>query len=57
MQVGGCKAQQGLLPGTRGVTNPGSSRMVLESPGIESETLVGERDWTPADDLEYHGAR
>ena len=57
MQSGGCKAQRGPPPRTQGVTNLVSSRVVLESPGIESDTLVGERDQTPVDDLEYHGAR
>ena len=57
MQGEGCKAQQALLPWSRRVTKPNFSRMVLESPGRGSETLVGERVWPFVGDLEYHGAR
>ena len=48
---------RGLLQGPKELQIQSSSRTALESPGIASDTLVGERDWTPDDDLEYHGAR
>jgi hypothetical protein len=41
----------------KGVTNLISSGKILERSTIESDSLVRERDQTPAVDLEYHGAR
>ena len=46
-----------VLHEPKGVTNLAASRILLERGTIAGDSPVGESGQTPANDLEYHGAR